>query len=143
MGCQDADLIERTKNLQKGHHRRVCLGSCKIDTPCRLTKHTCSSKSNFMNMMCHWQLETEEGRTYFSSNPEHRGQLRCLTPQIACWHVLACVIAFSYRTFLQLVIYVNFSIVPLQEQKIENCNSFHGMRKWTQMDDAWRATDVD
>ena len=54
-------------------------------------------------MMCHWQLETQEGQFSFSSNPEHTGQPRCLTPQIACWHVLACVVAFSYRTFLQLV----------------------------------------
>ena len=54
-------------------------------------------------MMCHWQVETQEGQFSFSSNPEHTGQPRCLTPQIACWHVLACVVAFSYRTFLQLV----------------------------------------
>ena len=66
----------------------------------------------------------------------------CLTPQIACWHVLACVIAFSYRTFLQLVTLRKFSLVPLQGQKIENCNSFHGITRWTQMDVAWRATHV-
>ena len=92
--------------------------------------------------MCHWQLETQEGQFSFSGNPEHTGQPRCLTPQIACWHVLACVIAFSYRTFLQLVTLRKFSLVPLQGQKIENCNSFHGITRWTQMDVAWRATHV-
>lgn len=66
-------------------------------------------------------------------------QLGCLTPQIACWRVLACVTAFSHKTFLQLA---NFSLVPLQEQKIENCVLQDGIQKWSQMNDAWRATDV-
>lgn len=91
-------------------------------------------------MCCHWQLETEEGAFTFSSNPEQSGPV----VRLVAWHhklpvVLVCVSAFSRRTFLRLA---NFSPVPLQEQKIENCVLQDGIQKWSQMNDAWRAADV-
>ena len=125
MGCRDADLIERTKKMQKGHHRRVCLGSCKIDTTCRLTKHTLFKQELLYEHdvpLAYWKLRKDELLSQAIPNSEvsfvawpHK------LPVGMCWHAW---LVFHTGHFSNWELYVNFSLVPLQEQKIENCNSF-------------------